>query len=56
MRAVRQFETGCDMREEIEAALAVLVGLPFCDWGRAANMAMFEFGQMRTDRSPGLHC
>jgi hypothetical protein len=52
MHAVRQFQTGCDMREEIKAALAVLVGLPFCDWGRAADMAMLGFGEMHTVNSP----
>lgn len=36
------------MKEEIQQALSVLVGLPLWSSGRAADLEWFEFGQRRT--------
>jgi hypothetical protein len=36
------------MHEEIRQSLSVLVGLPLWEFGRAASLEWFEFGQKRT--------
>jgi len=41
------------LRDEIETATSPLTSKPLWGWGRAANMAIFAFGQKR--KVPGLH-